>query len=91
MPRWPAPLLLVSLAAVGPAAPGLLRPARPTPTWSGTGTSRPSAQGGIAVRTHYVPAHAEFTAGGERIGRNRNGVIVSTERYSPQTGPAPRG
>src|SRR5688500_8385338 len=89
MSRWPAPLLLV-LTAIAPAAPGPKD--RPTvdPDLAGDWVLEAVTQGGVAVRRHLIPAHAEFTPGGERIGRNRNGGIVSTERYTADRARTPR-
>jgi uncharacterized protein (TIGR03067 family) len=90
MPRWPATLLLVALAAVAPAAPAPKDRPATDPDLVGDWAFKALTQGGVAVRGHYTPPHTEFTAGGERVGRNRNGVIVSTERYCADRALAPR-
>lgn len=89
MPRWLIPLLLV-IAAGAPAAPAPKGRPAADPDLVGDWVLKAVTQGGVAVRGHLIPAHAEFTAGGERIGRNRNGIIVSTERYIADRARTPR-
>jgi uncharacterized protein (TIGR03067 family) len=73
-----------------PAAPGPKERPAVDPDLVGEWALKAVTQGGVAVRGHLIPAHAEFTAGGERFGRNRNGVIVSTERYAADRARTPR-
>src|SRR5262245_5629766 len=83
--RWPVAWLLL-LSALSPAAPAPKDRPAVDPDLVGDWVLKAVSQGGVEVHRHYIPAHTEFSAGGERYGRNRNGIIVSTERYSADRG-----
>jgi uncharacterized protein (TIGR03067 family) len=82
MSRVAVPLLVLTTALAW-SAPTLKERPGMDPAVVGEWVLKSLSQGGVPVAVNSIAAQTEFTAEGERISRNRNGVIVATARYRP--------
>jgi uncharacterized protein (TIGR03067 family) len=91
MTRVAAPLLILALAAP-PGRPAPVLKDRPATDSDlvGDWVLKSLTEGGVPARLGGLATQVEFTVDGDRIGRNRNGVIVSTARYRADRAPTPR-
>jgi uncharacterized protein (TIGR03067 family) len=91
MSRVAIPLVVVAVTATSAlSAPTLKDRPATDPDLVGDWVLKSLTHAGVPVPVRDVAAHTEFTADGERISRNRNGIIVSTVRYSADRSRTPR-
>jgi uncharacterized protein (TIGR03067 family) len=88
--RLTTPLLIIVLATASRAAPGLKDRPGADPDLVGDWDLKSLTQGSEPVWLGAIATQTEFTADGQRVSRNRNGVIVATARYAADRGKTPR-